>query len=777
MPVMTVVAVGKPTGPFERKCKRCGISFMAKNPKMNYCCPNHAKHGQSKKTAPMKFCALDGEGINVNGEHKYVLLGVGQDQIEDENGLSFTRILEFLYDKYVPGKAFVGFFLGYDFNQWWKKMPEDRAAMLLTIQGKEMRKRKNLKPRDGSIPVHLPPHPVEYAGWQFDVLGTKRFKIRPKRCHCKIASCNCKKKAPWMYICDAGPFYQTSLLNVINPAKWIDERCTECTSMEKACPIHRVVSDEEFAIILKGKLMRSHAKLDDDMRYYNRLENEILERVMQKLDAGFLDIGIHLSASKWFGPGQAAQEWLRVKTSAPTKKEITESEIPSRFKEAARKSYFGGWFEVMMHGVIKGITHEYDINSAYPSIIAKLPCLLHGKYDHGKGKPPQLKDNEICLVNARVWNRSPWGQYKPTQHAYIGSMLHRDSKGRICRPMVTEGWFWTHELNAAIKAKCVSRISDDRYFEWVKYTPCECKPPIQDMASLYEKRIEVGKDTPQGKGAKTVYNSGYGKFAQTIGDPIFGNAIYASLITTGCRTMILNAISTHPKGMANVAMVATDAVYFLNEHPHLPLSDKLGEWDYSKKSNLTLFKPGVYWDDKTRGQIERKETPTFKARGVNAKDLGEKLQIIDDWFKCWNGNPPPIRWGAGYDKEIIDMPAMGWPEVELSISFSMTTCLQAIIQHDWSIAGHVRDDRTSMQKANPADKRDDVWYDKEIEVYRSQPRSLAPGSTYRDFKSCEYEKRFGMEDPFSEEYRSQFGYDPDGYSMDGIREILTGELV
>src|SRR6185312_6510244 len=52
--------------------------------------------------------------------------------------------------------------------------------------------------------------------------------------------------------------------------------------------------------------------------------------------------------------------------------------------DAARSSYYGGWFEIFAHGHIPEVTWEYDINSAYPAIISRLPCLSHGRWEYGR---------------------------------------------------------------------------------------------------------------------------------------------------------------------------------------------------------------------------------------------------------------------------------------------------------------------------------------------------------------------------------------------------------
>lgn len=676
------------------------------------------------------FICVDGEGINLpNGEHRYVLFGVGNDQIEDENGLHWTAILEFLYSHYRPGYAFVGFYLGYDFDRWLCTMPMAKVHRLLTIEGRESRKSNSPKLHGRVLPVDFP------HGWQINMLGKKMFEFRKRSCHCDILYCDCPGKGPWMRICDAGPFFQCSFLKAIDPKTW-------------ETPI---VSNDEYELIEKGKAGRADADhIDDDMRFYNRLENEILARLMNVLNDGFKAMGITLAPGQWFGPGQAAQKWLKGQ-NVTTAKEIQET-VPIWFLEAARASYFGGWFEIMMHGIVPGITYEYDINSAYPYIISSLPCLLHGEYKGGSGKPP--KNGRYVLVYASV------SSYRKGHESIIGTMLHRDKDGRIHRPTRTKGWYWYHEIKAAQKAKLIRNC---HVYEWMSYDPCDCLPPMREVSSLYDLRLQVGKDTPLGKGCKLAYNSMYGKFAQSVGNPVFANPIWASLITSGCRTMILNAIATHPKGKKDVCMVATDAVFFATPHDNLPISKRLGEWDYKPRHNLTLFKPGVYWDDATRMDIREERNPSFKARGIAAADFAHCIAQIDSEFMLWETNPP----------EISNVPGNvpGWPFVEFTTGFAMVSCLQALRRNKWELAGHVSQTGSMVQNANPCDKRIGAWKDHLDDgrtIWRSEPWTLP----LSECDSQPYKKRFGMEDPWSLERLEWFGITPDGTIPEMVQDHL-----
>lgn len=707
-----------------------------------------------KSETPVKFIGVDGEGMNVSVvledgrvavEHRYVLFGVGDEQIADPAGLDWHRVFDFLYARYRPGTAYVGFFLGYDFSQILASLPEDRARMLLTSEGVALRRHRV---------AGKTPHPVEArtpggSRWHMDILGNKRLRIRPKYCECVNATCHCRHK-PWMYLCDAGSFFQSSFLTVVDPSSWASGTA--------------VVTPEEFDTLRSGKSRRSEAVLDDEMRRYNALENDVLSRVMGSLAQGFQDIGIHLPPSKWFGPGQAAQAWLKSK-GVPTGEQIRDV-VPPWFLEAARMAYFGGWFELFAHGHIPEETHEYDINSAYPHIIRSLPCLLHGTYTRGTGVPLIRHPNALTLVYGRVW--SP-GMPNPSRQ-YVGAMLHRDTHGRILRPMATEGWYWWDELLAAESAGFVKSLKRtgrgvrQNVMSWVSYDPCDCPPPMRDVTALYEHRLKVGKGTPSGKAAKLAYNSMYGKFAQSVGEPVFGNPVYASRITSGCRTAITEAIATHPNGAADVVMVATDGVYFLTPHHGLPLGDALGAWEHKVKSNLTLFKPGVYWDDATREKIALGGSATFKARGFRASDFLASIAQVDDAFR---------RWDDMVTRQL-SRPEI-WPGVKFSSSFAMTSALQALRRNDWSQAGAVATGVALSQDSDPSSKRDGLYRDTvdARTIYRSRPHhGMADGEF---IPSTPYEKRFGMEDPWSEEYQTQHGITEDGTLGEELAWILKGE--
>lgn len=650
--IVTRICIGcgteyTPTGPAQKRCKpRCGW-FAKRSVKFD---------SRSHRVNGLDFIGVDGEGVtDPDGSHRYVLLSVGDKSLtitDDQTRLTFHEIMPFLWEQYLenPHAAFVGFYLSYDFSQWFRDLPADRARYLFTEYGRALR-----TPKGGK---RLLPFPVRFGGWEFDFIGLRRFKLRP--CPGDATHDYANTKQGWLYICDAGPFWQTSLLNAIDPKNWGNEP---------------LLSDSEWEVIRAGKAHRASAKLDKQMIRYNVTENDVLARAMGKLERGFAAQGWNLKKSHWFGPGQAAQTWLN-NIKAPTGDMVREK-VPPEVLLSAQASYYGGWFEIPRHGLVNGTTYEYDINSAYPHIISSLPCLLHGTWNHTN---KALVETPYALMRVTTSGRDP----------YLGGLPHRNKDGIISRPQSVTGWYWRHELDAAQRAGLVDTITAHEV--WT-YTPCHCLPPLRSIAELYNERLSIGKNTAHGKALKLVYNSAYGKFAQSIGEPKYSNAVYASLITAGCRTMILDAIATHPDRSKAVLMVATDGVYFRTPHPTLPISDDtLGLWDKGEKHNLCLFMPGVYWDDKSRAQLRANESVQLKSRGINAAELATQIDYIDAQFQHFE------KWPTD------------WPSATIPIRFSVTSPNLALARGKWDTCGAIttweHDGLTRELSSNPANKRD-----------------------------------------------------------------------
>jgi hypothetical protein len=166
-------------------------------------------------------------------------------------------------------------------------------------------------------------------------------------------------------------------------------------------------------------------------------------------------------------------------------------------------------------------------------------------------------------------------------------------------------------------------------------------------------------------------------------------------------------------------MVATDSVVFDSPHPGLPISNNLGEWSEKVSSDLTLIRPGIYWDNASRERIAAGKTPELKSRGINADDLARAIVALDAAFREWS-------------------PADPWPEMELRVAFGMVTCEQALQRGKWETAGTVTVDGTRKLTSDPSDKRCTILQD--ARGWYSLPYAYT-----RPMESTPYSRLFGAE--------------------------------
>jgi hypothetical protein len=672
---------------FPKFCKGCEKRFVATAQQQHYC--GKCKDAQHAVYANPHFVGVDGEGVTrPDGTHDYVLLSVGTRSLYNRDGsnLSWYEIIPFLWDCFTddPNSVYVGFYLGYDFTQWLRDLPENRARILLTTEGIKSRSRTK------SGGNHLP-FPVEHRGWKFDMLGMKRFRLWRDGDNRR------------MYICDTGSYFQTSFLNAIDPKKW---------------PDGPILSDDEYKKIAIGKSERGEVvqwgtPVDPEMIEYNLLENDVLSRLMTRYAEGLKHVGLSLKRDQWFGPGQAAQTWMNG-VKAPTRTEFEEA-VSVEIRDKCRRSYYGGWFEIFAHGHIPGESWSYDINSAYPDIQSQLPCCLHGVWR-------EYSTNDLERI--RLHNPNASKRYVLAyctiagSHDYMGCAMFRLRTGHILRPQISRGWYWLHEIQAGQRAGIIDNVE---FHEGLEYDPCDCTPPFRNLRSLYRDRIRIGKNTSGGKARKLIYNSTYGKTAQSIGAAKYANPFYASLITSYCRTYLINAVAVHPFGASDILMCATDGITFRRRNPNLQLSEEeLGMWSETRQENLTLFMPGIYWDDETRKKLRDGQHPTLKSRGVPGKVLGAKVAEIDRLFSdSYSGH--------------------GFPVCDIPIGFSMVSPKQALARGKWDTCGNITHDQIRHINSDPSMKRLPITEMKDG-IIRSFCYANAPGGI---IESTPYNRTFG----------------------------------
>ncbi|MGH7240425.1 MAG: DNA polymerase [Candidatus Saccharimonadales bacterium] len=418
---------------------------------------------------------------------------------------------------------------------------------------------------------------------------------------------------------DVLPFFQTSFVNALDEylGTWknseLVKRMKDSRSMFDTLPIENIEA-------------------------YNDLELKLLVQLMEEFRNRLYDCGIKLYA--WYGPGVIASEMFkenRIKNyMAKGKWENGE------LGHAVRASYMGGRFEAFKFGETNKPCFEYDINSAYPYALTKVPNLAGGKWEHIKGDPGDLP---FALYHVKNFGRNYFmDKIKDKEFNAVefgpAPLFHRWETDSITFPQKTIGWYWSPEISVFRKyMKQYERLEWEWEIDeaWV-FHPANNVKPFAFVNELYRRRLLLKR---AGSGAHVGYklglNSMYGKLAQQLGGeihrPPYHQLEWAGYVTSHCRAQIMELCLESPD---SIIAIETDAVFSTKEL-HCDIGDGLGQWEQTKFDNLMYVKSGTYF-----GDIAGKET-TVRTRGITRGDL-ERKQIHEIWesqkYKTLERNMP-----------------------------------------------------------------------------------------------------------------------------------------
>lgn len=529
----------------------------------------HAATRSRKEIDTKPFVGVDGEGGNificspdgtVTKHHEYYLLRVGPHCLRSDRALTSYQILDFITTlPYEKRNIYVSYYFDYDVTMILRDLPLERLDRLVH--------REKRLTEGYYFPAKLSWHEFE-----IDYMPHKYFSVkRSKSQHSFIVH-------------DVGTFFQCSFVRALK--RW------------------EIGTPEQIEMISKGKSQRAvFGQLNEDTVLYNQMEVELLQELMTEFRSVCNDLG--LRPHKWEGPGYLATAMFRA--NGTPKNKTLKILYDQGIVDAAQASYYGGRFEISATGLFEMPIYEYDIHSAYPYAMTKLPCLEHMEVRYHKdffyleeGKSLYLAHGTFSSKeNHHAWASFPW----------------RSKLGNICYPIKGSGWYWSYEIEARMDWQ---KFKPDRVIEFIQ--KCDHRP-FDWVDEKYQLRLQLGSSA-RGLGMKLTLNSLYGKMAQSVGKPVYSNPIWASLITSMTRAKIMEAIkldNTASPGL-HILMVATDAVY--STVPlNLPISDALGDWSYEVHNMLHIIQPGVYFTDK--------ET-LVKSRGINAdKMLRHREDFID----------------------------------------------------------------------------------------------------------------------------------------------------
>lgn len=530
------------------------------------------------------FIGLDGEGLG-RRPHRYVMLCAADEQgnrWDVSSGrrrqLSTVECLDFILDLPKRRRIFA-FSFTYDLAKILEDLPDEPLWRLFHPEARQGERGR--------------PRAVLWNGYRLNLVSTKFTVQRGKQT---------------ATVFDIWKFFQSSFVKALE--RWDVRTTKQLQAMQRMKDARG-----EFAKLTLREI-----------REYCFDECEALCELARRLVTAHDDAGYRLKS--FFGAGSTASVVL----DSLHVKEL-KADPPPRMQEAVASSFFGGRFENCRIGPVAGPVYSYDISSAYPYQLTRLPCLLHGTWKHTKrrdrieGYDPANPRSNIRAVLVRYIKRDgacgdSWA-----------SLPFRQADGTIVYPRQSGGgWVWADEFFAA------EALDDGAEFREAYYLQqsCKCGSPFAAIPELYRRRVALGKDSA-GLVLKLGMNSCYGKLAQSIGQaPPFQCWIWASLITSGCRAQMLQALycALDP---ASVLMIATDGLYS-TERLQLPtpldtgtddLPKPLGGWEETVlPEGVFCARPGVYFPlAPTDEQLDK-----VRARGIGkAKLLQQWPTLVTAW--------------------------------------------------------------------------------------------------------------------------------------------------
>jgi hypothetical protein len=535
-------------------------------------------HGKSK-WARRSIVAWDGEGCNDPDETKaqrYVLFANSEGHyIADEAGLGTLRCLEFLLGHANDEDINVIFGGGYDANQWLGDLDPDSLAAL----------------------------------WEFGTVTWKGYKISYKSRKQFTVSHKASRRSACIW--DVFGFFQKSFVGVLK--EWCPELNTDAMSeMKDARPAF------DWSMF-------------DEILAYCLDECELLVRVVNLLFDAFDQADIQLS--RYDGAGAVAAALLKkygVKDYLPE-----DGDVPAAVQLASQHAYAGGRIEAPQLGYAEHQPiHRNDINSAYPTHIATLPCLAHGRWIQRNGRPTSGSFS-MCLVD---WSFDERPFYP---------FFYREHGGSIYFPQMGSGWYWLCEVEAAEESMQLAkreRIGISISYEWV--STCQHKP-FEWVPKLYDERLKLkarlAAGDPSGRAEipiKLGLNSLYGKMAQQVGmvtkdkdgkwikrRPTYHNLCWAGYVTANTRASLFRVAMQRP---SSVIAFSTDAVT-TTENVEVKTGKQLGEFTYERFDGIYMAQPGVYFlrpEGKAWATDEAGKAKEAKYRGFD-KGVLNRESIID----------------------------------------------------------------------------------------------------------------------------------------------------
>lgn len=494
-----------------------------------------------------RIIAIDGEGAgrDVAGRQQYQLLrwsdenGEGDHMWMRDGALSTIECLEFLLA--LPrSRLLVGFHIGYDVTMLLRDLPDDRLDDLFRDRGEDAETGR-------SSPYTWFDPKGSYRHYGIDWLPGQFFRV------CRIDG-------------------ETKRAIKHTARTWNDMAGhLRGHSFIAACRLYGIGSEDELHLLAEGKAARGRcASIGRRQILYCEIETKLMARLGRALADVIEAAGFKPQQLR--GPGQLATQLCRLHgvprcdAAGPPRYPLS-----PKWATAVARAYFGGRIECQWYGEIPGPIVEYDLRSAYPWALCRLPSYTKPpRWRRFTGEPPA--GARVYLAEAEFAGGGAWG-FLPV----------RLPDGAILYPLEGKGCWWSPEIEAARHERVSVVIAGGWYAE--ERGANDYLPWIEE---LFERRQNLTETA--GLSVKSALNSIYGKLAQSVGRAQWHDQAMAGLVTSFVRARLADAIWGDPTA---VIALATDAI-FARRPLHLFCGGGLGDWRSLSHRAMHVVAPGIH---------------------------------------------------------------------------------------------------------------------------------------------------------------------------------------
>ena len=477
-------------------------------------------------------------------------------------------------------------------------------------------------------------HKTQYGDYFLTYIPKKMFSIR--------------KKAHAVHIFDIAQYYQGMSLDTAAKQYLGDSKsATELGLDRKRIGSERGYYEQNRDNILK--YCRKDAQLTQSLALF-------MENTFAKIE--FEGNEPVINFNRPVSIASVAAKWMRERS-------VKYPMIPQYIKNAgwylaAEQSYRGGRFSTLQRGYFDSPLFDYDLNSAYPATMVTLPNWSDGKFEIIDATNQLRFDDaeyawmlvefdcpHIPHVSATNWK---WDEVIQMEDGTMREMKVIAPNKRIFYP-TGKRTRWLTKLDIDFLERNGYEYQIQYGVGWKRKTD-KYENPFAWMRDFYEKRklVKARGDFAVQYAMKIFLNSLYGKTVQKTGDRFSGmqNFFYGSYITSDCRNKVNQVCEDNPNTVVNIA---TDGVLCTKKISGLTLSDKLGDWEYTKYKSGIVLGNGMrqLWYDEPKIDKHGNEILFVSyARGLTDKrdwDIKAELEQYSDKDEIIYKSYRPIQLG------------------------------------------------------------------------------------------------------------------------------------